>query len=270
MLRRPAICATALVALAFGGPAAPAAGASDSVRVAVWLGRSAEGRPIVALRLGDPDSGRRLLVVGCIHGNEPAGIAVARQLAADPVPADLDVWVLANLNPDGVAAGTRQNGRGVDLNRNFPYRWRPLGPPGSPRFAGPRPLSEPESRLAGALIRRIHPAVTIWFHQALGLVDLSGGRLDLERRYARLIGLPARRLTRYPGSAAGWQNHVQPGSTAFVVELPPGRLSHARARRLAAAALVLGAMTGPLSATERAEGGPAGALAVSLRSETRR
>jgi protein MpaA len=56
------------------------------------------------------------------------------------------------------------------------------------------------------------------------LVDESGGDVRVERRYARLAGLPLRRLARYPGSAAGWQNHRLPGGTAFVVELP-SRLS---------------------------------------------
>jgi protein MpaA len=56
------------------------------------------------------------------------------------------------------------------------------------------------------------------------LVDESGGDVRVERRYARLADLPLRRLVRYPGSAAGWQNHRLPGSTAFVVELP-SRLS---------------------------------------------
>jgi murein tripeptide amidase MpaA len=42
-----------------------------------------------------------VLVVGCIHGNECAGIAVARAL--ERVHANLDLWVIPNLNPDGYA-----------------------------------------------------------------------------------------------------------------------------------------------------------------------
>src|SRR4051794_28976814 len=55
------------------------------------LGRSELGRAIVAVRAGDPH-GVRVLVVGCIHGNEGAGIAVARALERRHAGADL--WIV--------------------------------------------------------------------------------------------------------------------------------------------------------------------------------
>jgi protein MpaA len=73
--------------------------------------------------------------------------------------------------------------------------------------------------------------VTIWFHQPLGVVDESGGSIAVERRFARTARLPLRRLTRYPGSAASWQDTRMPGTTAFVVELPSGRPSPAAVTR---------------------------------------
>ena len=181
-----------------------------------------DGRRIYAVELGDPDTPHRILAVGVIHGNETAGLAVTRELAGRRPPREALLWIVEDLNPDGVAAGTRQNADGVDLNRNFPYRWRPVGPPGSMQYSGTKPLSEPEARIAHSLILRVRPRITVWFHQPLGLVDESGGSLAIERRFARQAGLPLRRLTRYPGSAAGWQNHRLPSSTAFVVELPAG------------------------------------------------
>jgi protein MpaA len=195
------------------------------VRRKVALGRSVRGRPITAVLLGDPDARRRLLVVGDIHGDESGGMAITRDLTSDPPPRSGLIWTVGDLNPDGVAAGTRQNARGVDLNRNFPWHWRARQPRGGLEFSGPHPLSEPESRLAHSLVLRVRPRITIWFHQPLALVDASGGSLRIERSFARLVDLPLRRLTRYPGSAVGWQDHRLPATTAFVVELPPGRPS---------------------------------------------
>ena len=183
------------------------------------LGRSERGRPIVAWEIGDPNAKRRVLVVGCIHGNEPAGIAIADAVTHARVPAGTVVWVVPDLNPDGVAADTRQDARGVDLNRNFPYRWRPLG---GVFNSGPRALSERESRIAYNLIRRFRPTTSIWFHQHLNVVDESGGDARVERRFARLVGMRTARLARDPGSVTGWENHTFPGTTAFVVELPAG------------------------------------------------
>ncbi|HEY2480026.1 MAG TPA: M14 family zinc carboxypeptidase [Solirubrobacterales bacterium] len=200
-------------------------GGEVPVRQKLILGTSVRGRPIVVLLLGDLDAARPLLVVGAIHGDEPAGIAIAGDLRSDPPPRSGLLVTIPDLNPDGAAAGTRQNARGVDLNRNFPWRWRQLGRLGDPEYSGPHPLSEPESRLAHRLILRRRPQITIWFHQPLALVDESGGNRRVEALLARLMRLPLRRLTRYPGSAASWQDHRLPDTTAMVVELPPGKPS---------------------------------------------
>jgi protein MpaA len=173
-------------------------------------------------------------VVGCIHGDEPAGIAIARAIPRLR-PRGVDVWVVDDLNPDGVASHSRQNAHGVDLNRNFPAGWRPLGAQGDQQYSGPAPLSEPEAKIAHALVARLRPTVSVWFHQPVGVVDWSGGDVGVERHIAGLLGLPLRRLPRYPGSAVGWENRVLPRGTAFVVELPAGRLSRTRALRYARA-----------------------------------
>ncbi len=203
------------------------------------IGRSVDGRPVVAVTTGDPDARRKLLVVGCIHGDERAGIAIARRLESRAPPRNALLWVINDLNPDGAAANTRQNAHGVDLNRNFPWRWRRLGYPGGSEYSGHRPLSEPEARMARALILRVRPHITIWFHQPLGLVDESGGSARIERTFARLARLPLDRLRRYPGSAAGWQNHRLARSTAFVVELPPAKSSPRLTARIAGAVRVI-------------------------------
>jgi len=189
----------------------------------VTIGRSVQGRAIRAEVIGPNSAPRKILVVGCIHGNECAGIAILAALARQPVPKGVQLWLVPAMNPDGTAAHTRQNAHGVDLNRNFPFRWRPTF--NATYYAGPHPLSEPESRAAVRLISTIRPAVTIWYHQHEDLVDMAGGDRGVARRYAHLAGLRATCLPFLPGTATAWSNHVFPNTTSFVVELPAGRVT---------------------------------------------
>jgi hypothetical protein len=180
------------------------------------VGVSTRGQEIRAFTLG---SGRpRILVVGSIHGNEPAGTVVATRLLHARPASRGSITIVPDLNPDGHAAKRRSNARGVDLNRNFPGSWRAI------RTAGSAPASEVETRVAMRLMGRLRPDVTIWFHQPQGVVRASGPSVAIARRYARLAGMRFARLPWPPGSATAWQHGALPGSKAFGVELPPGEL----------------------------------------------
>jgi murein peptide amidase A len=226
-----------------GGDAPPSVTERPEVRrEAKRVGQSARGRPIRAVFAQGQKDGPLVLVVGCIHGNEPGGLEIAEKLGGVAPPAG-ELVVVPNLNPDGLALDTRTNARGVDLNRNFASGWRPSGAPGDPEHSGPRPFSEPESRLARRLIRRLRPDVTIWFHQQVEppLVRAWGSSVPAARAYARLAGSAFDRLSWLPGSAPNWQNHRFPGTSSFVVELPWGELSPPNAARHAQTLLELGA-----------------------------
>jgi protein MpaA len=201
---------------------------------AITLGHSVQGRPIRVVARDGPKPGRTVLVVGCIHGNECAGEAVTRRLASGPPPARGRLLIVPDLNPDGHARGTRGNAHGVDLNRNFPSQWRRLR---GAEYSGPRPLSEPETRVARALIRREHPDVTLWFHQPQAVVRAWGHSIPEARRFARAAGVRYRSIRWPAGTAPNWQNHTYRRAAAFVVELPAGPLSAAAARRYARAVL---------------------------------
>jgi protein MpaA len=195
------------------------------------IGHSANGRAIEIQAYGRPAPHPDVLVFGCIHGTECAATDVRPRWSHGGPSAT--VAVVPNLNPDGLALGTRLNGRGVDLNRNFPVGWRPIGSRGDSQYSGPRPFSEPETRLAARLIRALRPEVTIWFHQEPDeLVRAWGQSVPAARRYARLAGLPFYRMPWMAGTAPNWQNHRFPGTASFVVELPPGPLSGRNASRL--------------------------------------
>ena len=183
--------------------------AADSSR-RVMLGRSWEGRPIHAYRLGNP-AARRLLVVGSAHGNERAGLEVTRRLLRAAPPLKAELWVLPTFNPDGLARGTRGNARGADLNRDFG------------RF------SQRETRIARRLIERVSPAVSVWFHQPQGLVRAYGASIGVARTYAGLARARYRTIVWPPGTASRWQNARRQRS--FVVELGPGRLPARAATR---------------------------------------
>ncbi|HEX2084674.1 MAG TPA: N-acetylmuramoyl-L-alanine amidase [Solirubrobacteraceae bacterium] len=236
------LAAALATAAAFGGADVPP-------------GESVEGRPLSVERRGDPDAPRRVLVVGSIHGDEPGGKRVAAAALRARPPRGVQVWVVRDLNPDGARRGTRQNARGVDLNRNFPHRWRP-GRRGR-YWPGRRAASEPETRWAMRLVRAVRPQVTVWLHQPYRfVVPAQGADRRLVRRYARAAGLPVRRLPRYRGTAAGWQNALLPGGGAFVVELAAGAPSRATVRRhvravWAAARGVAVARAGAAQAAER-------------------
>lgn len=108
-----------------------------SERVAVSrIGRSAENRPLQLITVGDPAprsraeiaDGSAILYICTQHGNEPSGreacLQLARDLAADTSASTArflqrtTVLFVPTVNPDGVAANTRENGDGVDINRD--------------------------------------------------------------------------------------------------------------------------------------------------------
>jgi protein MpaA len=187
------------------------------------LGTSAGGLPIDAVRRGTP-GGRVVLVIGVIHGDEPAGAAIVDRLAQLDVAGGVDLWTVRAMNPDGLAANDRHNANQVDLNRNFPYEWGPIGQPGDGQYAGTGPASEPETQAMAAFISEIRPDLVIWYHQDLYRINPGTGRNGAIRaRYAELTALPLVDITggTYTGVAATWARHELDPGVAFIVELGP-------------------------------------------------
>lgn len=198
------------------------------------IGKSLLGRSIFLRQYGDPRIHGRVLVFACIHGDECAAGGIEPLVNGCPEPR-ANVFVVANLDPDGSADASRLNGRGVDLNRNFPSGWKPIGQPGSAEYSGPKPFSEPETRLAARIVTTLQPRVTIWFHQIRSggpFVRAWGRSAPAGRLFARLAQIPFRLMPWPAGTGPNWQNHRFPGSAAYVVELPRGQLSPGMAGRL--------------------------------------
>jgi hypothetical protein len=124
------------------------------------LGRTVEGRPLHLVRLSRPGSRSArptALVLGSQHGNEPAGretaLAWLRDLAFTDDPllvqqlAEQDLLFVPSANPDGRVRNSRGNARGVDLNRDH------------------LTLTQPESRLVGAVVRDLAPTLVLDLHE---------------------------------------------------------------------------------------------------------
>ena len=162
---------------------------------------------------------------------------VVRVLRTMPLPPGIDLWLVPDLDPDGLAQGTRLNGRGVDLNRNFSAGWRPGGRPGDLQYPGPRPFSEPETRAMMRFLSRFKPAYVLSFHQPLHAVDVTE-RPKFSKRVARALGLPMSRLncgSTCHGTMTMWFNHKFSGfalTVEYAANPPKAKLRAAPANIL--------------------------------------
>jgi protein MpaA len=230
--------AAAFVGLLLAAGALADPGVHTTATETQLIGHSVNGAPIEAVRIGDPASSRVGLVVGVIHGDERAGLRVTRLLRKRHRDADgAQLWVIDAANPDGLRAGTRKNARAVDLNRNFPFRWRAGPDAAHPYYPGPSPASEPETEAVMRFAERIKPDVSIWYHQDWNAV-LACPDPKAAARYARLVRMRTScRGKRLRGTAISWERRAIRGASAFVVELAGGKLGARAARRHARAAI---------------------------------
>jgi len=215
--------------------AAPAPVDRPAVIERVVIGHSVQGRPITAWHLGQPGK-QRVLLISTMHGDEGKPRQILGALRDGRPIRGVDLWVVPVYNPDGLARGTRKNAHGVDLNRNFPYRWADLD--GSYE-SGQRAGSEPETRAMMGFLRELKPSRIISFHQPLHGVDTDTKNAAFSRRVAAALHLPRKSFTCggvCHGTMTGWFNSRFKGS-AVTVEY--GHRPSSRHLRKAAPAQVL-------------------------------
>ena len=224
-----------------GTIASARADSDDTAPAREVIGRSVRGKPIVATRYGDAASDRVALVVGVIHGDEHAGVRIVQALRRiAPTVEGTQLWLITTVNPDGLRTHTRKNAHGVDLNRNFPFRWRDDVPHSNGYYPGPRPASEPETKAVMAFSHgEFSPDLRFGTTSPGARCSPAGGDRRSQSSTQswsaceRAAGARACTAWRSPGRC------VFPGSAAFVVEMPPGKISGGTADRQARAALTV-------------------------------
>jgi hypothetical protein len=172
--------------------------AADTIFHLDSIGASIEGRPILAVKIGDgSDSPARpnVLFMATHHAREWVATEMAMKLIrwiADslprPVLAQRDIWVIPVENPDGYQYTFttqrlwRKNRRpnadgsfGVDPNRNYPVFWGLDDAGSSPTpqsevYRGTGPASEPETQAIVAFHAAHPPVVSISYHTYSGLI----------------------------------------------------------------------------------------------------
>lgn len=140
-----------------------------------FLERSANGLPIPAYEFGT--AGPQVLILGGVHGDEHEGVEAALGLLqrwAKSFPFRLRVTLVPALNIDGVIRHQRQNGAGVDLNRNMATNdWS--GEVTNPRYnPGPAANSEPETKALIELIERLKPVFILSLHSWHPVLNVNG------------------------------------------------------------------------------------------------
>lgn len=145
----------------------------------LWLVRIADPK-------ADPEKSTRLLILCRQHGDEPASteaiLGLIHRVAGggDPALRDslshLSLYFVPMVNPDGAEAGTRVNGVGADLNRDWGI------------------FHQPETQAVARAVRLIRPTLVIDAHNWDGNDEYNADCLEVPRETETALGKAAHLL----------------------------------------------------------------------------
>jgi g-D-glutamyl-meso-diaminopimelate peptidase len=200
------------------------------------IGKTAEGRELMAALAGAPGASRHVLIHAGLHAREHMTCALAmmqlERLLRRHVPAGFNFHILPMMNPDGVAisqtgcgsakaraiymddlragyatpprkealAAWKANAGGVDLNRNFEAGWERVDTrpaPSGANYRGDAPLSERESQALAAYTTRFKMAATVSYHASGGVIYCAFGPDCPANEKSRRLGHAISKRTGY-------------------------------------------------------------------------
>lgn len=217
----PEATAPSVAASEFKEPTVVACSGADDWQV---IASSWQGRPIRLCEMGNGP--RKVLFIGGIHGDEPEGAYSTAQLPTAFTDAGLgdavSLTIIDDANPDGRAAHTRGNARGVDVNRNFPASNFDANNPEN----GGTPLSQPESKAVVETINAVLPGLVIVFHswRDANFLNFDGPARELAERFSATSGLPIRESQSFaatPGSLGSYAGRDR-GMPVLTIEVRKG------------------------------------------------
>lgn len=203
------------------------------------------GTPLIWTVFGeekDPIASANTTLVLCgVHGDEITPIKfcwdLINELKNNHTFKDKVVVVAPLVAPDSFLKSkpTRTNGRGVDVNRNFPTKdWhkdahRRWNKNDKRKYPGPHAASEQETIFQMNLILRYKPNKVVSVHSPLTLLDYDGPSLKaeegqnakslLEEMSTKAGGYKVSNYPVFPGSLGNWAGNEKKIPT-YTIELP--------------------------------------------------
>jgi len=160
---------------------------------------------------------KTILIIGVVHGDEPQGkFLIENYMSLRGVVftgrrgnPKKQLLFIPCLNPDGLAAGTRENANEVDLNRNFPTKNHPSRlTPHASCFT-----PEAETQFIIDIIEEFKPDIILTLHAPYKVVNYDGPAEKIAQNISDIIGYPTSNDIGYPtpgslGTYAGVERNI--------------------------------------------------------------
>lgn len=203
------------------------------------IGTNSAGQPMkVYIREPCDNTNAKTVVIGSsIHASENYGQPVSFDLLfRKTLPANMRVIAIPEINGSGLTAAVpRVNANGVNLNRNYDYRWGDMAgdelTAGSTNYRGSAPGSEPETQAVMSFMTGLGDAVSLFlvYHDNLNYVGSAGETSPaIATKYRDYLSAAGVSIglgnsggvnIKQRGSLDGWYNQVS-GKPTLLLEMP--------------------------------------------------